>query len=105
MTDLEESLRQRFPAPEHRVSRRSYPRGTVFPGGMMAGTCYVLEGACEYRFGEDRFLIETGQHCDLPAGGYEFRVVGESKVDLVLVWKIPPSAGLTAPTQSAQCPS
>ena len=56
---------------------------------MRAGLCYVLRGACRYDFGES-VTIQAGEVAELPAGDYEFEVLGADDVELVMVWELPP---------------
>lgn len=82
----EDILRSRFNPKEFRVSRSLYPPHDRFPGVMTSGTCYVLQGACRYTFGDSSVLLRAGEFCQLPGGDYEFEVVGPSAAEEVLVW-------------------
>jgi hypothetical protein len=60
---------------------------------MRSGTCYVLAGACRYRFGPAVYELARGSVTELPAGDYKFEVVGDRGADIVLVWLLPMSVG------------
>ncbi|MEZ4375943.1 MAG: CPCC family cysteine-rich protein [Polyangiaceae bacterium] len=86
----EESVRRLHrPNYRHRISPHRYPHGTAFSGRQRAGTCYVLEGACEFKFGGESVLLHAEQFAALPGGDYTFRVVGDSELHLVNVWELP----------------
>jgi quercetin dioxygenase-like cupin family protein len=55
---------------------------------MREGTCYVLEGACRF-FVPKAIEIKAGQFAVIPAGDYEFEVLGDTEVVLVKAWKLP----------------
>lgn len=76
------------PANRYRISRKSFPRGASFPGAMRKGTCFVLEGVCRYRTPEPVDL-HAGQYAEIAEGEYEFEVLGDQDVVLVMVWELP----------------
>jgi len=84
----EDRIRQQYvPSDRYRISKQKYPKFTNFMGVMRKGTCYVLEGSCRYRFRETTEL-KAGQYIEFEKGEYEFEVVGNSDVVLVLVWPL-----------------
>ncbi len=86
----EAAVRARLNHPErYRVSHHRYPPGTSFPGRAMAGTVYIIQGTCRYMFGDEEFLLHSGQCCELPEGGFTFKVVGDEPVEEVKVWLLP----------------
>jgi len=84
------------PSESFRVGRRKFPSGSCFPGAMMAGTCYVLKGACRYTFRAETIVIRAGMWAPLPSGDYKFEVLGSEDVETVLAWRLP------LPSDSAQ---
>lgn len=87
----EEAVRRLHrPNYRHRFSvHHKYPPGTAFSGRQRAGTCYVLDGSCEFTFGDQRATIDAERFAKLPAGDFSFRVLGNSEVCLIKVWELP----------------
>ena len=77
-----------FPANRYRTSRKSFPGGSSFPGAMRKGTCFILEGKCCYRIPEP-VELNAGQYVEIEEGEYEFEVLGDQEVVLLMVWKLP----------------
>jgi hypothetical protein len=92
-TDLDEaSVRSAFqPADKYRISRRHYPPETRFGGTMIKGTCVVLRGQCRLSFGQGSVMLRSGQFAGLPGGPYQLAVEGNSDLEIVLAWELPPS--------------
>ncbi|WP_040767893.1 hypothetical protein [Novipirellula maiorica] len=68
------------------VASREYPAGTKFTGVMKRCTCFVVSGECEYRFANTEFRLSEAEWTELEAGDYQFAVVGDSPVKLILAW-------------------
>jgi hypothetical protein len=85
----EARIREIFDAKTHKVSRNAYPANAKFPGTMIAGKCFVLDGACAYIVKGERVTIKAGEFADLPQGSYEFEVSGDQAVSLVKVFPLP----------------
>jgi hypothetical protein len=85
----EARIREIFDAKTHKVSRNVYPAYAKFPGTMIAGKCFVMDGACIYIVKGERVTIKAGEFADLPQGGYEFEVSGDQAVSLVKVFPLP----------------
>jgi len=81
-------LSELFPSPKYRVSSMSYETGTSFSGSAESSLVYVLSGCCEYVFDGSKAVISSNQYGDLPTGNFDFRVIGESSVELVNVWNL-----------------
>jgi len=78
------------PLEHFRISRSVYSAGEDDGGSMRACICYVLRGACSYSFGPEELIeIHESQFAHLPEGSYEFRVLGEQPIELILVWTPP----------------
>lgn len=86
--DLDAISRLYEPEQNFRISKYEYPPKTEFPGQMRSGTCFVLEGQCRYSFDED-ITLGPQEVVDLPAGSYEFKVLGDEPLIIVLVWPLP----------------
>jgi hypothetical protein len=78
----DEGIRTHFvPADKYRISRYSYPAGTVFNGAMMSG--------CAITFGSDSVTINENEFAKVPAGSYTLQVDQQKAVELMLVWELP----------------
>lgn len=85
----EDSVRALYQPPGHyRVSRRRFPSGTQFPGTMRAGRCYVMKGQCRYKF-SGVLDLRAGEVADLPAGDFDFQVLGPEDAEIIMVWELP----------------
>ncbi len=83
-------IRKHFrPAERYRISRYSYPVGSRFSGGMLAGTCFVLAGRCSLAFGKDCIHVGEQDVVKVPGGSYSLEVDGPAAVELVFVWELP----------------
>jgi len=78
-----------IPANRFRISPCDYDIGTHFGGASRAQRCYLLDGSCEYVFGDETWSMVGPCYADLPCGKYQFRALGESAVSLVHVWELP----------------
>jgi hypothetical protein len=67
--------------------RRTVQRHCI--GAMRAATCFVLQGAFRYSFGDQQFDLTAGDYCDLPEGGYDFEMPGDAECVYVLVFTLP----------------
>lgn len=85
----EEVLRQKFKAPEYRVSSSTYQPNVRFAGTMAGGTTYVLKGACRYTIKGEVVTLHEGEFCQTPGGDYDFEVVGAGEVIAVKIWHMP----------------
>jgi hypothetical protein len=85
-----ESIRALHQPPEHfRVSPNRFLASTAFVGIGRAGRKYVMSGSCSFTIGASTWELHAGDIADLPAGEYEFRVLGEEPVEFVSVWELP----------------
>jgi quercetin dioxygenase-like cupin family protein len=78
------------PGERFRVSPGRYDPGESFPEAARAGRRYVLAGSCSFTKGGEVWELRAGEFADLPGGQFEFRVLGDSPVELVSVWELPP---------------
>lgn len=78
------------PAEHYRISLNSYPAGTAFPGTARAGRCYILSGACTFRYGDSSVQFVAPCYFDYPEGGFHFSVDSSIDVSLIDVWLLPP---------------
>lgn len=85
----EARIREMFGAGTHKVSKNAYPASAKFSGTMVAGKCFVLDGACTYIVKGERVTIKSREFADLPQGGYEFEVPSNQAVSLVKVFPLP----------------
>ncbi len=86
----EYAIRNAFvPQTNYQISKSTYPSGTSFPGAARPGTCFVVQGACRYCFGDDSVDIAAGEFAELPEGEYTFCVIGDEELVMVRVWQIP----------------
>jgi hypothetical protein len=85
---LEKQIRDQYPSPRFRMSRREYPAGTSLPCVVSEALCYVLEGACRYRNSTFELEIRAGERGALRPGEFQFEVLGDSKTVLVHIWDL-----------------
>lgn len=78
------------PSDRFRISPSRYKPGTAFGFAARAGRKYILTGACAITFGELKWELQAGDVVDLPAGKFDFRVLGSESVELISVWELPP---------------
>lgn len=84
-----ENIRALHSPPENfRISRNEYLANTSFSGSMRKGRCYVLQGACRYKFEQAELEMVTGEFIDFEEGSYSFEVTGDNLAIVVLVWDI-----------------
>jgi len=88
----EKVIRNYFDPSENKVTKNSYPKNAKFCGSMIAGQCFVLDGACKFSFKDYEVVIRAGEFAHLPKGQYDFEVVGETPVTLVKVAPLPDRA-------------
>src|SRR5262245_3452309 len=62
------------PPGKYRASVYRYPAGALIDGSMRASTCYVLDGACHFKFAAEEAALRTGDVALLPEGPYDLAV-------------------------------
>ena len=77
------------PSGDYRISESSFPAGAKFPGSMRGGIIFIIDGSCNYDFGNINFHLSKGDFVEVPGGGYRFSVEGDRSVRLVRVYKLP----------------
>jgi hypothetical protein len=85
---LEKQIRDQYPSPRFRLSRREYPAGTSLPCVVSEALCYVLEGACRYKNSNFEVEIRAGEGRALRPGEFQFEVIGDSSVALIHIWDL-----------------
>ena len=86
----EAAIRARFqPASAFRIGSFRYPAGTTINGSMRAGTCFVLQGRCQYDFGAAAARLASGDIAQLPEGPYMLQVIDQDELEIVMCWELP----------------
>lgn len=84
-----ESILQHHPL-QHRCSssEHSYKPGERIKGFTRAGTCYLLDGSCQFSMHGEHALLRAQHFLEFQAGEYSLKVLSSDAAKLIFVWPI-----------------